>query len=337
MSLPPTIAVLGAGSIGVYLGGALLAAGGVLRLIGRPRIAREVADNGLWLTDYLGGDVRLPHGTVDVRTQPEALAGARFILVTVKSHDTEAAAEDIARHGDSDAIVISFQNGIANANRLKARLPQHRVLAAMVPFNVAHLGPGHWHRGTEGRLHVALDRAVAPLVPLFAAAGLELELSADMPAVLWGKLLMNLNNAVNALSAKPLLAQLADRDYRRVLAASIAEALTVLKAAGITPAQVSRVPPARFPMLLRLPDWLYRQLASRQVRIDPKARSSMAEDLDQGRATEIDGLNGEIIRLGVEHQVPTPVNNALVELIRTAETGDPRRFSGAALRAACGV
>jgi 2-dehydropantoate 2-reductase len=77
-----------------------------------------------------------------------------------------------------------------------------------------------------------------------------------------------------------------------------------------------------------LPDGVFRLLAQSVLAIDPVARSSMWEDLEAGRTTEIDWINGEVVRLGAEHGVPTPVNARLVELIRLAETGGRRSWSG---------
>ena len=117
------------------------------------------------------------------------------------------------------------------------------------------------------------------------------------PRVQWGKLLLNLNNALNALSGLPLATQLADRRWRLLLAAQIEEALAVLKAAGIAPARIEGVPPRLIPSILRLPDWLFRLVARRMLAIDPAARSSMWEDLAARRPTEIDYLQGAILAL----------------------------------------
>ena len=120
----------------------------------------------------------------------------------------------------------------------------------------------------------------------------------DMASVQWGKLLLNLNNALNALAGVPLATQLADRRWRLILAAQIREGLRVLKAAGVRPARIEAVPPGLIPRILRLPNWLFRRVAARMLAIDPQARSSMWEDLERRRPTEIDDLQGAILALG---------------------------------------
>jgi 2-dehydropantoate 2-reductase len=316
------IAVFGAGSIGAYVGGVLIAGGADVVLIGRARLQERIAAHGLAVSDMDGRRTLLPADRVVCTDDPAALAGAGLILVTVKSADTEAAAQALASHAAPDALVISLQNGIGNADVLRRLLPGHAVLAGMVPFNVVQLPDGRFHRGTEGSLMVEASPLLAPWLGVFEAAGLPLLQRADFLAVQWGKLLLNLNNPVNALSGVPLKTQLSGRDYRRCLALLIDEALQALKAAGIVPAQVGKVPPSRLPRLMRLPDWLFKRLASAALRIDPEARSSMWEDLQAGRRTEIDYLNGAVVALAESCGMDAPANRRIVGLMHVAERGD---------------
>jgi 2-dehydropantoate 2-reductase len=324
------ICILGTGLIGGYLGGALAFAGAEVTLLGRPAFLDTIAETGLHLTDLQGLDARIAPAATTLTTDSVRLADADVILVCVKSGATASAARDIAAHGKPGTVVVSFQNGVSNADILRAALPEFVVVAGMVPFNVMQPAPGHWHRGTDGAMYAAPHPALDFLVP--AKANIKLKFHPDMTAVLWSKLLMNLNNAVNALSGQPLRTELADRNYRRVLAACVEEALRSMAAAGITPAQINRTPPARLPKILRWPNFIYNRLAMRQLKIDAHARSSMAADLALGRTTEIDDINGAVVRLGFAHGVPTPVNSRIMELVRAAEKGDSQRYSGQELR-----
>ena len=134
-----------------------------------------------------------------------------------------------------------------------------------------------------------------------------------MPGVQWGKLLLNLNNAINALSGLPLRDQLSQRAWRAILAAQVAEALSATKAAGIVPV-TSPLPAPLLPIVLRLPDTVFRILAGRMLKIDPQARSSMWEDLQQGRRTEIDYLQGAIVRIAAQHGQRAPLSERIIEL-----------------------
>ena len=140
-----------------------------------------------------------------------------------------------------------------------------------------------------------------------------------MTAALWGKLILNLNNALNALAGMPLVEELADHRWRRLLAAQIDEALSVLRAAGVRPGVVEGVPPWVIPLILRLPDSLFRLVARRMLAIDPQARSSMWEDLLRGRVTEVDYLQGAILQLAKRIGAATPMTERIIGLIKEAE------------------
>ncbi|TCM45087.1 2-dehydropantoate 2-reductase [Kribbella sp. VKM Ac-2568] len=322
------IVVYGAGGIGCYVGGRLAAADADVTFIGRQRLADELAEHGLHLTDYLGADLRVPAEQIHFETTQDAAAEADLVLVTVKSAATATAADELAAVLKPGAVVGSFQNGIRNGEILRERLPDRVVLTGMVPFNVLNRGGGAFHQGTEGGLDIAKHPALDPYVETFARAGLPLTQHDDILPVQWAKLLLNLNNPVNALSDLPLRDELAQRAYRRCLAAAQAETLELLTAAGITPARLMAVPPHWLPMLLRLPDFLFRRLASKMLAIDPLARTSMWEDLEAGRRTEIDYLNGEVVRLAESLGRTAPVNAKLIELIRAVESGRTRGMTG---------
>lgn len=331
-SVTAVIGVVGAGSIGCYVGGRLAAAGEDVVFVGRPRIVDEVREHGLRLTDYRGADLRVDQPRF--ATETAAVADADLVLVTVKSADTEAAALELKPVLGESTLVMSLQNGLRNAAVLDAVLGRGRALAGMVPFNVVNRGRGVFHQGSEGDIEVARDPRLEEFADRFAKAGLPLIARDDMAAVLWAKLLLNLNNSVNALSGLPLKDELAQRSYRMCVAEAQREALRILGAAGIRPAKLTPLPPAWLPGLLSLPDPVFRRVASRMLEIDPIARSSMAEDLALGRRTEIEFINGEIVRLAKEHGADAPINRRLIELIGAAERGDPTRWSGPELRSA---
>ena len=311
----PTILVMGAGAIGCYLGGCLQAAGAAVDYVGRPRVLDALRTHGLMLSDLDGRSNALPpdrlalHATVPVRAPA-------LVLLAVKSGATADAAAQLAAALPAGTPVLSMQNGLNNAEVGRAAAPTLRWLAGMVPWNVAEIEPGRYHRGTTGELAAQDAAATRAYAPIFARAGLALQLHADLRPVQWGKLLLNLNNPVNALSGRPLRAELMERGYRQCLAALQVEALGLLDRAGIAPAQVAALPAHRLPGLLRLPTPLFRLIAARMLRIDPQARSSMADDLVAGRPTEIDALCGEVVRLAHALGRDAPLNARMVELVR---------------------
>ncbi|MBN9218007.1 MAG: 2-dehydropantoate 2-reductase [Mesorhizobium sp.] len=313
------IVIAGAGSIGCYVGGCLALAGRQVALLARPRIGAAVRQSGLRVSDLEGRDRLVKADAFEITADPAvALPGADVILVTVKSGATGEMAALIKAHASPDAIVISLQNGVDNADRLRAALGQRKVLAGMVPFNVVQSDlPLRVHRASEGK--VMIEDGGADVAGFLNVEGLAVERHGDMKAVLWGKLLMNLNNALVALSGLPLATELADRRWRLILARQIDEALSAMKASGIEPTRIAGLRPALLPKVLRLPDWLFRLLARRMLAIDPEARSSMWDDLQRGRPTEIDDLQGAVLRLAESAGTPAPTVRRISALVREAE------------------
>ncbi len=326
------IVIHGAGSIGCYIGAAWMLAGLPVAFIGRQSIKDEIAENGLTVTDGEKRRIEARPDEVDFSTDPATLARGDIIALCVKSTGTEAAAREIAKHGRPGATVISFQNGVSNADLLKAALPGFNVLQGMVPFNVAKMPNGRWHKGVAGTLWAEAHEVTRALAERIGKGPGALKLSEDMKGVAWGKLLINLNNAVNALSGRPLLEQLSDRDYRRVFAASQVEALDVLEAAGIEPAQIGPIAPKLLPHVIAAPDLLFRNTVLKMQKIDANARSSMADDFAAGRPTEIDYLNGEVVKLAHTLGRRAPINERIVELVRHAEAGVERQWDAKALK-----
>jgi 2-dehydropantoate 2-reductase len=310
------IVIAGAGSIGCFIGGLLVAGGRSFGFLGRPRIVEALQSAGLHLTDLDGLDEHLPARRLTAATDAAILADADLIIVAVKSGGTAAIAGEIAAHCSPDATILSLQNGVGNLPVLRSALAGMEVRGGIVEFNVIEKGAGHFHRGTSGKLMIEAGRA--DLAALLAVPGLTIAATPDLASLQWGKLLINLNNALNALSGLPLREQMQHQDWRRLHAGQTEEALRAVRAAGIRPAALP-LPPHLIPKILRLPTPLFRIAAAPILRIDPEARSSMWEDLMRRRPTEIDHLQGEIVRLGVRHGIATPLCEAIAALVKQAE------------------
>lgn len=314
----PTVWVLGAGAIGLYVGGCLAAAGTPVHWIGRrSRLDDLRTAGGLRLTNLEGRDVRVPLAGLSGSEAPSPDQTAPdLVLLCVKSRDTAEAMRALASAVPAGTPVLSLQNGVDNVDIARRSAPALTVLAGMVPFNVARRGPGHYHQGTAGQMTVQDDAVTRRWAPAFAAAGLPLKLRHDMPAVQWAKLLLNLNNPVNALSGLGLRDQLLHPGWRRCTALLMQEALQVLKAAGIQPARLTPLPPHALPWLMQLPTPLFRLAAARLLRIDPHARSSMADDVAAGRPTEIDALCGAVDRLAARHGLTAPRQRHMIDRLQ---------------------
>ena len=313
----PRIVVAGAGAIGCFVGGLLAAAGCDVTLLLRPRIAHEIRAHGLTLTDFSGKATRVPLDWVTLSERPTCLGQADIILVCVKSRDTVEIGDLIAQHASQNAVVVSLQNGTENAAILRELLPQHDTRAGMVPFNVVPMGQGCFHRATSG--DILIDPGVGALDALLSVPGLHVATEDNMPGIQWGKFLINLNNALNALSGLTLKTQLRNRGWRTLMADQWREALDVLQAHNITPISTTPVSITRIPLILRLPTPMFTRVAAKMLIIDAQARTSMSHDLMHNRPTEIAGLQGQIVKMGQEADRPTPIASSVQEIIALAE------------------
>lgn len=309
--------IAGAGSIGLWIGGHLASSGQKVTFLARPRIINKIQEHGMHLTSWTGMSTCLKAEQVVMTENEECLAEADVIVVAVKSKDTFAIAEQVSRHIQPGTRIISAQNGINNASALTNILPNHQVGSMMVPYNVLSMEKGRYHCGTQGRL--VIDQCFTDLAELIRAAKLDIDTATDMHEVLWGKLLLNLNNPLNAISGVPLVDELGDRKWRRQLADCMEETLTILDELGIQPKIQAIVPASWLPSILRLPSFLFKLVAKQMLQMDPLARSSMQEDIQLKRPTEIDYINGEVVRYARSLGMQAPFNEAVIAQIKKLE------------------
>jgi 2-dehydropantoate 2-reductase len=301
----PRIAVLGAGAVGCYFGGMLARAGAPVTLIGRPTHVAVFQRDGL-LLDTLQFKARVP---VDASTDSDAVAGADLVLVCVKSGDTDAAAKSIAPHLAPGATIVSLQNGVDNAARMRP-LVDAEVLAAVVYVGCQMAGPGHVRHTGRGDLVIggrsgSADgaRRSASVAAVFERAGVPCKVSSNVDGELWTKLIINCAyNAACALSRLQYGPMVASAWARELMAQVIDEAATVARAEGVA---------------LDADGLLERVLSIGAAM--PAQISSTAQDIGLGKPTEIDALNGYVARRGAELGVPTPVNRTLHALVKLRE------------------
>jgi len=328
------VAVLGAGSIGGYLGGYLHSAGCDVTLIGRRRIKWDVDMRGLILSHYKREPIAIAQEDIEYSLKYDSLGEADVILVCVKSQDSAAVGGIIQEYADKNSLIISFQNGINNQGKIE-RICTGRVLGGIVPFNVTRVRVGTFHSGTEGDLIIENDSdpRLEKLSAAFKKSGMGVKLEDDIINLQWGKLLVNLNNALSALSGGTLREGLDQKEYREVLAAMMEEALNICKIGGIEPKTFGKASISKTISILRMPNVLFGPIMNSILKIDKSARSSMLDDLDNGKATEVDYLQGEVVRLAESHGRKAPINEIVMTAVQFAfEKGKSPYMSGADMK-----
>ena len=290
------IAVMGAGSVGCYFGGMLARAGHDVTLIARAAHVQAIRRDGLLL------DTQTFREYVQVRAESDASAvkDAELVLFCVKSIDTDSAAASISKHLAEDAVVLSLQNGVDNARRLKSVLHQ-QVLPTVVYVATEMVAPGHVKHHGRGELVIPESALGEQLAALFQPAGIPLHLSGNVIGAQWAKLIVNCAfNPLSAIAQLPFGPLLQGAGVDAVMRDVVAECLAVAGAAHI---QVPGDP------------WE----ALRRTGSQSGQYASMAQDLARGKLTEIDHLNGYVVQLGQALGVLTPVNRSLQVLVKLLE------------------
>lgn len=290
------IAVMGAGAVGCYFGGMLARAGHHVTLVARAEHVAAIARRGLLMETVNFREAVPVHATSGL----DAMDNAELVLFSVKSIDTEVAGASIARHLAPGCTVLSLQNGVDNADRLRAVLAAP-VLAAVVRVAAEMASAGHVRQRGGGQLILADDEAGSRIAQVLRCDGIEVRLSPNLVGEQWTKLAVNCAlNALCAIAQQPFGPLLQAQGVVPLMREVVAECMAVALAQGI---RVVGDP------------WEALQRSASQV----GQQASMAQDVAKGRRTEIDHLNGYVARLGQAQGVPTPVNGCLQVVIRLLE------------------
>ncbi|MEM6294824.1 MAG: 2-dehydropantoate 2-reductase [Myxococcota bacterium] len=321
------IGIFGAGAIGASLGVRLSAAGLPVAMVARPSLV-QVAD-GL-VSHGLDGTAYRPADDLVVDEDPAILRDVDLCLLTVKSRHTDDAAQTLRDVLPPRAAVLSLQNGLRNPIRLRSTLEQP-VAGGMVSYNVVRPESAVFQQATKGpillgRLSGRVADHVTRLADAAARVGIGVDVRDDIDDVMAGKLLLNLNNGVCAVSGATIAESLRSRTLRRCFAALMLEGLSVLRASGLKPRSIVGLPPGAIARMLSLPDAIVLRVAKSLVAVDPAAKSSTLQDLEAGKPTEIDDLCGEIVLRAREAGVEAPANAAVTDAVHQLEGSTPPAF-----------
>lgn len=295
-----SVAVLGAGSVGCYFGALLARAGHAVTLIGRESHVQAIREHGLRL-QTAEQDTHIP---VTASTSAQSVAGADVVLFCVKSTDTETAAAQIKPYLAPHTQILSLQNGVDNDERMHSILGCQPVAATVVYVATAMAGPGHVRHFGRGELVIASCPQGPEIARQFSAAGIPTQISDDVRSSLWQKLIINcVYNALSALTQQPYGWLVAQTGTAAVMQDIASECKAVAQADGVKlPAQID-------------------EAIAAIARTMPGQLSSTAQDLSRGKPTEIDHLNGYVVRRGQTLGVATPANRLLQLLVQMKQAG----------------
>lgn len=291
------VAVMGAGAVGCYYGAMLALAGHPVTMIGRATPVAAMKADGLVLLKAGSAEV----ARVVATTEPSGIVDADLVLIAVKSDDTAEAASAIAPYLRADAIVLSLQNGVDNAERIEAVLGRP-VISAAVYVAAEMAAAGQVRHNGRGELVIGESGASSELASIFGQAGIPTEISRDVKSVLWTKLTVNCAyNALCAIAQMPYGRMIAVSGVPDVMADVVAECRAVARVANV-----------------RLPDDLLDRVMALASAM-PTQFSSTAQDLQRRKKSEIEHLNGYVVRTAETFGLSVPVNRTLLAAIRLIE------------------
>jgi 2-dehydropantoate 2-reductase len=300
------VAVVGAGGVGSVFGGRLAAAGHDVWLVHRRReVVEALRRDGLLFEGLHGEHERIAVHATDATAE---VGEVDLVLILTKSTDTRAAAESARCMLGKSTLVVTLQNGLGNLEIMAEVLGADRVLLGMTYVGATQVGPGHVRHTASGQTFVGEPNAqdswrVEDLARTFSAAGMPTEPTNRLWEMVWGKLVINAAmNATCALTGASGEAALRSEAANALFALVAEETATIAAALGIS---------------LPYPDAVARvRQHSRDI---GESKPSMLQDMERGRPTEVEAINGAIVREGARLGIPTPFNQMLLLLVRARE------------------
>jgi 2-dehydropantoate 2-reductase len=298
------VAVVGAGGVGGYFGGLLARAGHEVTFVARGAHLEAIKQNGLRVESELDDTFTVP----GLAVQDTAEAGEQdLVLFCVKMFHNAQAIPSLAPMVGDNTVVLTLQNGIDNGEQLAHAVGTSKVKIGSAymegrisePGVVTQGGPG---TATFGEMHVAITRRGEDLLQQFQEAGWRVNLHENMPGMLWKKFAYITGSAAVCAAANCIYEEMRTiPSTRRLIERAIEETLAVGRARGA-------------PIMTDSLRWAMDALD----RFPGQGRASMAKDFLEGRPVELEGLTGTLIRMGLEVDVPTPVNDFLYAILKPA-------------------
>ncbi|KAL0483884.1 hypothetical protein AKO1_004568 [Acrasis kona] len=326
----PVLCIIGVGLIGGFISSFIGCSDLVdLHLIGRQNLRNRLERYECLKAENIDGTTRslknsdfTLHSSLTEMIQIKRIK-PQFIIMCLKRTAADEIYQEIKKLELKSCTIVLMMNGIFTVTEAKKILTNHKILAAMCPFNVIDdQATGVYKQSSKGNIIIEQDEQSEILSNIMNNSGVPTLLSTQIEKVQNGKMLFNLNNAICALSGVPLSKELSQYGYRRLLSHCMSETLSVYYARGMEAAPVFKLPNHLVPWALCAPDWIFSYIAAGMAGPTEKATSSMYEDVSNNRLTEIEYLQGAVLKLanGLDPKIDTPVIQAVYDKIKQVES-----------------
>jgi 2-dehydropantoate 2-reductase len=310
-------AVIGLGAVGSIVGGLLARSGEDVLLIGKKTQVQAINKNGLRIDGFEKKPILLKN--VKTSSDFSLLEDVDVIFICVKSQDTEELAIKIREHLKESAVLISLQNGVRNKETIE-NITKTKTLSGIVLFNAFYSKPGYVTFSLKGAVLIEDDDSVNPDVFIsLKKSGLKIDTAKNFRGFLYSKLIVNLQIAVTALTDQTIRESIIDNITRKILVATMSEGIEIVENSGIVLEKLPEIDPKKMVKTLSRFGSITLRIGSRLTGLNDTARNSMWQSLARGKPTEIDYINGEIVKLAKNNGLAAPINSKLVELVKEAE------------------
>ncbi|OYT57816.1 hypothetical protein B6U70_01940 [Euryarchaeota archaeon ex4484_162] len=310
-------AVVGLGAVGSIIGGFIAQTGENIVLIGKKNQIERIKKYGIKIDD-----VEIKKNNMILTERFSYLSDVDVVFVCVKSQDTENVARSINKHLKDKALIVSLQNGVRNASILE-KITGVKTLSGIILFNAVYNKAGDVSLTMRGGILLEYNRdrkdMIIEIHKLLKKAGFRVKLIEDINAALWSKLVLNLQIAVTALTGQTIKESIGNKTSRELIIATIEEGIQITRGSGIKLSALPYVDPNRMIWVLKTFGFLSPIISSYVLGLKKEARNSMWQSLSRGKSTEIDYINGEIVKLAKQNGLQAPINTKLVELIKEVE------------------
>ena len=312
-------AVIGLGAIGSIIGGILAKSGEKVILIGKENQVEEINKKGIKI-EGLNNSIFVKN--VNVSSDISLIGESDVIIICVKSQDTKSLAEELKKFIKNSNFIISLQNGVRNS-KIFNEITGITAFSGIVIFNAFYVKPGEVELKLKGGLILETNdlynQSVKSFSDIINNFGIESKLVTNIEDYLWSKLIVNLQNAVTALTGQTIKESILNKDSRAIIIATMSEGLEILQKVNIPYKTLPDIDPKITIKRLRILNSTLLKLGSRILRLNETARGSIWQSLNRERPTEIDYINGEIVTLAEKNNLEAPINKKLVELVKIAE------------------
>jgi 2-dehydropantoate 2-reductase len=318
-------AVIGLGAVGSIVGGLLTKSGENVVLIGKKNQVDVINKNGIKLNGINGSFIV---SNANASSDLLSLKDIDLIIICVKSQDTQNLAYSLKDNIKKSAIILTLQNGVRNSDIFN-KITGNKVISGVVLFNALYSTPGEATLTIKGGLLIEdyslYHEAIQGLINSFKNEGLNSKSSKNIKGFQWSKLIVNLQNAITALTGQTIKESIIDPYSRSILIATMKEGMYILEKSGISIKTLPDMDPKKIINRLSRYNTIILKIGSKLLRLK-NARTSMWQSLSRGKNTEIDFINGEIVNLANENNFAAPINTKLVRLIKVVEASHSKRF-----------